>query len=303
MPERPHCIEVSPDNALGLIAGASLVGLGAIPAFASLIGAMLEGSPAAVAGATAGASGGAAFLGGAIAFLLLMPTFTCKAGTYDGCVAGVVNAIDLGIEGGNSAFPWLERHPGVQLVCKSAYWDFLVRPETIDDSPPQGVRCMPTGRHSPYIMCYFRSEKLCNASEGAVLGGIGGGIGGMLTSMVVVAAIGCATVILCALALLLAALIGAAAVVVGMVIGGQAGAASGTTTEVEDSEDGVDMQVGDYVTLKGKFDYNTQTTERIGWFITDTAIHGRSTGSPPFSHFDPDEHLTEDACPLPDVPM
>lgn len=301
MAKRPDCLQVNPDNVLGMVVGVSLVSVVAVPGFGSLIGAMLEGSPAAIAAGTATAAGVAAFLGGAIMFLILAPGFTCDTADYDGCVAGVVNAIDLGIEGGNSAFPWMERHPCVQLVPKSSYWEFLVRPETIDDSAPAGVHCMQTGRLStPYILCYYRSEKLCNASEGAVLGGVGGGIGGMLISMVVVAAIGCTAVIFCALALLLAALIGAAAVLIGMFVGGQAGAASGTTTTVEDSDDGVDLHVGDYVTLKGKFGYGQQT-ERIGWFITETAIHGRSTGTAPFPHTDPDFNLTHDDCPVPPV--
>lgn len=299
MAERPPCLTVEPSNVLGIIVGASFVGVIGIPAFASLIGGMLEGSAA----ATAGAAGGAAFLGGLIMFVILAPSFNCQTADYDGCVAGVVNAIDLGIESGGGAFPWMERHPCVQLVPKSSYWEFMMRPESIEDDPPQGVHCMPAGRLStPYILCYYRSEKLCNASEGAALGGIGGGIGGMLISMAVVAAIGCATVILCALALLLAALIGAAAVFVGMFVGGQAGAASGSTTTVEDSEDGVDLHVGDYVTLKGKFGYGQQT-ERMGWFITETAIHGRSTGTTPFPHTDPDNNLTHDDCPVADVPM
>ncbi len=299
MAERPECLPDPTDSALGYVVGFSFVGIIMTPILVSLADTLL-GASATVIGSVAG---GGAFIGGAIIFILLMPSFTCKAGTYDGCVAGVVNAIDLGIESGNSAFPWLERHPGVQLVTKSMYWDFLIKPETLEDSPPSGVRCIPTGRHSPYIMCYFRSETLCNASEGAVLGGVGGGIAGILTSIAVVDAIACATVILCLLALLLTLVIGAAAVVIGMLVGGQAGAASGTTTEVEDTEEGVALQVGDYVTLKGKFWYGTQQGERIGWFITETAIHGRSTGSPPFSFADPDANLTNDDCPVSDIPM
>jgi hypothetical protein len=298
MAERPPCLTVEHNNALGIVVGASFVGVIGIPAFASLIGGMLEGSAA----ATAAASGGAAFLGGMIMYVILAPSFTCAPADYDGCIAGVVNSIDLGIEDGGGVFPWMERHPCVQLVPKSSYWEFMMKAETMEDDPPQGVFCMPTGRVStPFMMCYYRSEKLCNASEGAALGGVGGGIGGMLTSMVVVAAIGCAALITCLLALLLAALIGAAAVVVGMVIGGQAGAASGTSTTVEDSEDGVNLHVGDYVTLKGKFGYDSQTTARIGWFITETAIHGRSTGAPPFTNADPDANLTNDDCPVPPV--
>ncbi|KFN42596.1 hypothetical protein N789_13225 [Arenimonas oryziterrae DSM 21050 = YC6267] len=255
-----------------------------------------------IVGLSGGLAGGAAFIGGIIVLIALVPTATCEAGTMKGCIAGVVNAVDPGVDGGDAALPWMESHPSVQLVCKSSYWPFLMEAETEQTNPPAGAWCIETGRHSPYIVCYYYSEVLCNASKGALAGAAIGGVAGVLVAIAVVAAIACSSVIGCLFALLLAALIGAAFVFGGMMAGGHAGAAAGTDIEVEDSEDGVNVQVGDYVTLKGKFGYGQQT-ERIGLFIEETAIHGRSTESAPFSFTDPDSNLTDDDCPVSDVPM
>jgi len=42
---------------------------------------------------------------------------------------------------------------------------------------------------------------------------------------------------------------------------------------------------------------------RVYWFVTNTTLHGRSTGTPEFSFTDPDTNLTPpgagDACPPP----
>jgi hypothetical protein len=36
---------------------------------------------------------------------------------------------------------------------------------------------------------------------------------------------------------------------------------------------------------------------RVYWFVENTILHGRSSGSPPYSHTDPDANLNPDGCP------
>jgi hypothetical protein len=117
------------------------------------------------------------------------------------------------------------------------------------------------------------------------------------------AAIGCATIILCILAIIVAALIAAVAVLVGAFIGGQIGKNSQPDTSPADAQ-GNEIVVGDYVSLTGKMTVGSESNRisefegaRVLWFVESTALHGRSSGSPPFGFPDPDTNLLSDACP------
>ncbi|HEY6045032.1 MAG TPA: hypothetical protein VIU65_00430 [Pyrinomonadaceae bacterium] len=212
------------------------------------------------------------------------------------CSAGVVNGIE---ESFNSAsdelFPFTAQHNRVDVVVKSIYW-FLVQ------SGAFFVKCAGDALGSPMIQSFYETDAVCAAGLGATIGGGVGVVGGILLGVLAGAAIGCATIILCLLALLIAAIIAAATVIVGAFIGGQIGKAAAGDSAPTETDTGNAIQVGDYITTKGNLitsgDFDGA---RVYWFVTNTTLHGHSTGTPQFSFTDPDANLTTDACPPPVV--
>ncbi len=214
------------------------------------------------------------------------------------CSAGVVNGIE---ESFNSAsdelFPFTAMHDRVDVVIKSMYW-FLAQNGAFF------IKCAGDALGSPMILSFYESDEVCGAGLGATIGGGVGVIGGILLGVLAGAAIGCATIILCLLALLIAAIIAAVVVIVGAFIGGQIGKAAAGDSTPSASDTGNAVQVGNYITTKGNLITSGDVDgARVYWFVTNTTLHGRSTGTPEFSFTDPDTNLTPpgagDACPPP----
>lgn len=285
---KPPCIGPLSDNVLGTIIG--VAGVSAIVVSILLIAAAeaLEFGGVAVAS-------GAGFAAAGMVFVLVMHSPGCDPGPIPGCVAGIVNSIDLAGEFEGSFTPWLEGHPSVQLVTKSAYWPFLMKPLGEGETEMVGTLCASDGRKSPLIICYYYSERVCRSYTGAVVGAVAGGIGGIYLSILIATALACNTFIFCLFALIIAAIVTAVTTLVGAIVGGQAGAAAGTPQAPEESEDGVALHLGDYVTLNGNF-ADTGRHVLTGWFVKHTSLHGRSVLNPPYSYLEADAAIQHDDC-------
>ncbi len=206
------------------------------------------------------------------------------------CAAGVINEIVPSFDSGvDSFFTFTAIHDRVDVVVKSSYWH-LVANNVL-------VRCANDPLQSPMLAAFYFSEEVCAAGTGAIIGGAAGIIPGVLAGVALGVLIGCATVILCLIALIVAAIVAAAIVVAAAVIGGQIGKAVGGSSQP--SADGADLAVGDYITTTGNLlNVGYLDGARGFWWVTDTTLHGRSTGVPPFSYTDPDTNLNPDACPV-----
>jgi hypothetical protein len=283
--DKPPCLQEQETGPGGIIATVIVVG----GTFAGLV----------YAGVLAGE--GFALLGAAVFFAVALNSPDCSPGGYSGCVAGVVNNIDLAGEDSGSIFPWREGHPNVQLVTKSIYWPFLIQPDGIDGPEMEGVRCTSGGRHSPYIVCRYKSDRVCRSHAGALAGGVIGGVGGLYVGILIMAAVACTNFITCLIGAIIAAIAATVVTIISVIIGGQAGAASAGSQHPEDSEDSVEVRVGDFVTLKGKF--QDEQSVLVGHFVQETSIHGSSMHVPPFFHGDLDTEFTEDNCPVPEAPQ
>jgi|SRR5215831_4520524 len=284
------------DDVLTLI----LAILGGIGTLASIIKALLSGSLVTILGITAPASVWLAAVAAALATEVIVFSFYYKRCLENPpgeaqCSAGVVNGIE---DSFNSAadeiFPFTAQHKRVDVVVKSMYW-FLVQNLAFF------IKCAKDPAGSPMIQSFYETDEVCAAGLGSTIGGGIGVIGGILLGVLAGAAIGCATIILCLLALIVALIVAAVTVLVGAFLGGQIGkAVSNNSRPLPTGPGNAPIQVGDYITTKGNLitsgDFDGA---RVYWFVTDTTLHGRSTGTPEFSFTDPDTNLTMDACPPP----
>jgi len=210
----------------------------------------------------------------------------------DGCSAGVVNgAVPSFSSTSEQVLAFNAQHDRVDVVVKSTYWHLL-------ETNALWIFCAGDNDESPLIHAYYKDPQVCAAGLGATIGAGVGVVGGILLGCIAGAAIGCATVILCILAILVALIVAAATVIVAAVVGGQIGrAASGGTAP--STSTGEALRTGDYVTTKGSIvALDEDNGARVYWFVSDTTLHGRSTGSPEFSFHDPDDNLNPDACPV-----
>jgi hypothetical protein len=210
--------------------------------------------------------------------------------TEAGCSAGVIEDT---VPAFNSAtdwlFPFTAQHDRVDVVVKCVYWSLAT-------TNAAWVWCS-DDKDSPIIRCYYKTSQVCDAGLAATIGGGIGALGGILLGVLAGAAIGCATVILCILAIIVAALV-AAAVVLAAALGAGAitGLAAGSSSPT--SSAGNKLLVGDYVTTcGGVMTSGDDNGSRVYWFVDTTIQHGKSSGSAPFDHTDPDMNLNPDACP------
>ena len=232
---------------------------------------------------------GGALAAWAVVVIMVLNRCNPTAGVQE-CAAGVVNEIVPSFNNTvDDIFTFTAIHDRVDLVVKSRYWH-LVQNNVF-------VRCAGDPQQSPLLAAFYYSKEVCNAGTGAIIGGAVGIIPGVLLGVLAGVAIGCATVILCVLALIVAAIVAAAIVVAAAVAGGQIGKAVGGSSQP--SADGRELAVGDYITTIGNLlNVGYLDGARGFWWVTDTTLHGRSTGVPPFSYTDPDANLNPDACPV-----
>ncbi|HVG28576.1 MAG TPA: hypothetical protein VM864_02545 [Pyrinomonadaceae bacterium] len=212
------------------------------------------------------------------------------------CSSGVVNEIVESFdEAADEVFPFIAMHDRVDVVVKRDYWHLV-------QNAAQFVKCAGDSIGSPIIQCLYETPAVCAAAVGATVGAIVGGIGGIVVGIIVGAAIGCAGsgpfYFFCLLlACIIAAIIAAVIALVGAFIGGQIGKAAADDPSPTNTE-GSNIRLGDYITTKGNLIVSASFDgARVYWFVTETTLHGQSTGSPQFSHTDPDTNLTMDACP------
>jgi hypothetical protein len=212
--------------------------------------------------------------------------------TLKSCSAGVIQAV---IPAFNSAtdelFPFTAMHDRVDVVVKCEYWPLVVTNSLF-------VECNVDPDTSPMIRCYYKTSAVCAAGLGSTIGGGVGVVGGILLGVLAGAAIGCATVILCIFALLAALIIAAVTVLVAALVGGLIGQAAAGGSNPATASDGTVLTVGDYVsTCGGVLTSGDDDGSRVYWFVNTTILHGKSSGSAPFDHSDPDCNLIPDACP------
>ena len=213
------------------------------------------------------------------------------------CAAGVVNELtDSFDSAADRLFPFTAMHPRVDVVVKCNYW-YLV------ENNADTIKCTKHSDpvdQSPILQSFFKSDRVCSAGLGALIGSIVGGVGGILLAALILA--GCAlSGPLFVFCLIAALLIAAIVTLIGAAIGGNIGewVADDDTPVVAGDE----IVVGHYVTFTGNLvvhgDFNNAV---VMWFVgTDPAasLHGTSRElGPPFTHRDPDENLQPDACPV-----
>ena len=208
------------------------------------------------------------------------------------CTAGVVNSVVPAFSTtADAIFPFASDHDRVDVVVKSAYWPTLTNGAT-------WVFCS-NNAESPLMIEFYHNDAVCGAGVGAVTGGAIAGVVGVIAGIAAGIAIGgCVTVILCVFAILLAVIITVAAVIVGAIIGGNIGRATSSNSGPMSSGTPAPISVGDYVTSNGNVIISGDFKQAaIYWFVTDTALHGQSTGTPEFATSDPDANLVNDGCP------
>jgi hypothetical protein len=225
-----------------------------------------------------------------------------KPDGLNACSAGVVNEIvEAFNEGADELFPFTAMHDRVDVVVKSNYWHLV-------QNNAEFVKCASDPLSSPIIQGLYETPEVCAAGLGATIGALVGAIGGIILGILLGAALGCAATgpfyLLCLLlAIIIAAIVAAVIALIGAFIGGQIGKAIAEET-TPSASDGNALQTGDYVTTKGNLAIiGNFDGARVYWFVTETTLHGRSTGSPQFSHTDPDTNLTTDACPIEQPPI
>jgi hypothetical protein len=212
--------------------------------------------------------------------------------TLAGCSAGVINGTVPGFDStANALFPFTAMHDRVDVVVKSSYWHLI-------ETNSLFVHCAGDADESPIVHCYYEDEAVCAAGLGSTIGAGLGALGGILLGALAGAAIGCATIILCVLAIIVAFIVAAAVVLAGAFLGGQTGRLVAEESDPT-ATTGEALAAGDYVTTKGDLtSLGDDDGARVYWFVDETTLHGRSSGSPEFSYRDPDANLNPDACPV-----
>lgn len=219
-----------------------------------------------------------------------------------GCMAGVIESLIPAFTASatDAVFAFLSEHDQVDVVVKKDYWDLI-------DAQSEYVFCSQNDQ-SPMIPCFYYNPAVCNAGIGASTGAAVGAVAGLLIAAAAVAAIGCATWILCILALIVAIIIAVAAAILGAVAGGQIGKAA--TSQPGPMSSGNELippqplNAGDYVTEQGNLAKSGDLNNAlVFYFVKHTTLHGHSLGHPSFSHIDPDQNLTPDACPVSSPPI
>lgn len=214
----------------------------------------------------------------------------------DTCSAGVIEEVFPSFDDWSEwAFPFAASHPRIDVVVKCNYWNLV-------DNGGATVVCNDDPQRSPILSAFFHSSEVCGAGVGAIVGAAAAGIGGIIAGVAIGAAIGCSATgpfyLLCLLVvLLIVAIVVAVAMLVGAFIGGMIGKAAAGSDDPITSGSG--LTIGDYVTTPGNLIImGDLDNARAYWFVAEGGhtVHGRSTGSAPFSHRDPDANLTTDAC-------
>ncbi len=239
----------------------------------------------------------AAVAGAALVFAFTVYAWLDRCRSKDGpqrCWAGVVNAIVPSFDSNwDVVFPSGAQHPRVDVVVKSAYWELTT-------AGASTVKCSEAPASSPLIQTFYKSQKVCTAGVGAMLGAF--------TALAVVTAIaagiaiaGCVTIILCLFALLIALAIGVAAALVGAAAGGLIGSAISGDDAPQAS--GSSIAVGDLITVKLGTLLTMEAHElaNVGWWAGETALHGEVAAAPPYSDLHAEE-LEMDACPVREPP-
>ncbi|HEY1348506.1 MAG TPA: hypothetical protein VGF67_02630 [Ktedonobacteraceae bacterium] len=220
---------------------------------------------------------------------------------FDGCSSGVIEQIVLAFSSTvEQVFPFAGMHDRVDVVVKSTYWPLV-------SANARFVRCAGFDG-SPILSGFYHNDQVCAAGLGAAIGGAAGAVAGIIIAAAAALAIGCATWILCILALIVAIVLAIVATVIGATAGGAIGKAAASSGTPGSSGGGLipatPLSVGDYVTTRGNLIISGDLEGAIVyWFVQNTTLHGRSTGSPHFDHMDPDKNLIIDACPNTDPPI
>jgi hypothetical protein len=243
------------------------------------------------------------------------------------CIAGVVSTI---VPSFQSAMDWLlpftAMHDRVDVTLKSGTTDIPGRYWDVAETGGAYVYCSSDEfpRKSEILRTYFKSSKVCNGADGALLGAVIGAAIGVALAVVVAAAVaaalifggGCALLglesfgVACIVLAIVAAVIIAIAVVAACVI---IGAAIVGIIAVEMTRDtapadahGAHIIVSDFITVHGNMlRRDHDNTANVFWWVTidpeekAPALSGRADGIPsnPFSHCEVDEQFALDACP------
>jgi hypothetical protein len=250
------------------------------------------------------------------------------------CVSGVINSVIAGFAQGHSqVFGFTGNQPQIDVVVKGDYW-----PTVILDNPSfvwcAGCQnCPPAAAGpaagaggdpgcSPMLLCYYRNNQVCSASQGGAIGAtIGaalGAVAGVIGAVWALGALGCTITgpftwlcwIILALILLVVILVVVLVAVIGSVIGTQRGKASagGSAAPTTGGAGATPLATGAYVSVRGNL---VQARPALGanalWFAgwilnangttvddatatngNGTTVLGASTGMAPFCHTDPD---------------
>ena len=291
---RPHCGEAASGTSG---TPTPLQGIGSIIGIISLIFTIIgiiKGIPAVLAFLGAGAPIVGGFLAGVAVLVIVMLFAMDRCNDVKGsteCVSGVVREVvetDF-----NPLFPFTAMHNRVDLVVKSGYWDVVetnfAKVFCTEDEIP---------RKSEIIRCYYYTEKVCSAAQGAIVGAALGVIAGLVVAAIVAAAIGCLTIIFCLLAILLAIIIVAALALAGAALGGYAGEQGAGDSTPSDSSGNV-IGNGALISVTGNLVMRGDDgNANVFWWVGSTAPHGiiSSSTATPYSYCDLDEQLPADSC-------
>jgi MFS family permease len=218
----------------------------------------------------------------------------------DTCSAGVIKAVFPSFsDWTETVFPFTANHPRIDVVVKSKYWPLV-------GIGGATVVCNNDAQKSPVLSAFFHNSQVCGAGVGAIVGAAVGGIAGIFLAVIAAGAIGCTGALVFYLLCLLLVIVVAAIIVAVMALAGAAigGGIGRDTTRANDPTRNIPrigLTIGDYVTTPGNLIISGDLGgARTYWFVGagKHATHGRSRGTAPFSHLDPDDpnNFPMDAC-------
>lgn len=210
-----------------------------------------------------------------------------------GCVAGIVHTVTLPFIGvADTIFPFTAMHPSFDVVVKCRHWPTLATNAgyikydvPYDPADPY--------RGSPTIRAYVFSSRVCAAGAGALAGAVVGGVVGVALGVSIEGALLSACFFLGPLCWLFAVIVAAAVAVVVTLAGAFVGGHYGQTFVAPNDESGrIPIDVGTYVTVRGKLIASGFDNGAIVfWFVDDSdpdrpgiANWGMERSLPPYDH-------------------
>ena len=257
-------------------------------------------TPELSAGVFTGAAMGTAALAGAMGGIVVFGFVLSEAGykcdkaakSSTQTVRGVVDGINLSFDSASDwFFPYTAEHDHIELVLDCNDWNQYLFNQKI-----YKAMCNDDSEKSPIVKCIYKTDKVCYAAKGSMVGaGVGavaGAVGAAFATGAIIA--GCSLIIFCALAILLAFLIGAVITAAAATVGGLIGAGIGEALADDSDLEEISLEIGDVISVTGD-GWETQEDILLSMrFVEETGVEGGPSrngegagGKAPYGYDDP----------------